>query len=430
MEKQSKFIVGILSIAIAIVLFACTPPKVNDDDNGENRTWVVYKLMAPEGTNEVYFGYSVAMSDDGNTIIIGAIEDDDKATNSGAAYWLRTTDNGATWMTSKFVAYDGTNYAKFGNSVSISADGNTVIVGAMQDRENGFDSGSAYWFRTTDNGTNWITNKFIIPDGVAYDNFGSSVAMSDDGNTVVIGAAGDDFKGSAYWLRTTDNGTNWTTNKLIAYDGEAYDYFGYSVAISDDGNTVIVGAHSDDNNNLDSGSAYWFRTTNGTDWITNKLTTYNSTNYDYFGISVAMSANGNTVIVGAMGEDDSIGAAYWLHTSDNGANWTTNKFTSTLNKEISGYFGSSVAISDDGYTVIIGVPRNTQSGSAYWTRSSDDGATWNSDMFMPNDYQYCNDFGMMAIAISSNGNKCIIGASGHSVSGDGNLGSAYWATSE
>lgn len=428
MEKQSKFIVGILSIAIAIVLFACTPPKVNDDDNDENRTWVVYKLMAPEGTNEVYFGYSVAMSDNGNTIIIGAIEDDDKATNSGAAYWLRTTDNGATWMTSKFVAYDGTNYAEFGNAASISADGNTVIVGAMQDRENGFDSGSAYWFRTTDNGTNWITNKFIIPDGVAYDNFGSSVAMSDDGNTVVIGAAGDDFKGSAYWLRTTDNGTNWTTNKLVAYDGEAYDYFGYSVAISDDGNTAIVGAHNDEDNGNNSGSAYWFRTTDGTNWITNKIIAYDGTNDDVFGCSVGISADGNTIIVGACWDDDALGAAYWLHTSDDGTSWTTNKFTPT-STEIHGHFGASVAISDDGNTVIIGTPRNTQSGSAYWFRSSDGGATWISDMFMPNDYQYCNDFGEK-VAISSNGNKCIIGASGRSVIGDGNLGSVYWATSE
>jgi hypothetical protein len=97
---------------------------------------------------------------------------------------------------------------------------------------------------------------------------------------------------------------------LLASDGVAGDYFGYSVSISSDGNTAIVGAHGDDSPEGDRGSAYIF-TKSGSSWIQQSKLLANDGDYnDYFGISVSISADGNTAIVGAYGDDTSRGSAY------------------------------------------------------------------------------------------------------------------------
>ena len=98
--------------------------------------------------------------------------------------------------------------------------------------------------------------KLVPTDGATSDSFGYSVSISSDGNTAIVGAYGDDgYRGSAYIY--TRSGSTWTQQtKLTASDGVANDYFGYSVSISSDGNTAIVGAYQDDDKGTDSGSAY------------------------------------------------------------------------------------------------------------------------------------------------------------------------------
>jgi len=126
-------------------------------------------------------------------------------------------------------------------------------------------------------------------DGASFDHFGKSVAIS--GNFLVVGAPGqsgygNDVAGSAYVLRTTDDGASWfQTDKLTASDGAADNNFGYSVAIS--GNLIVVGASGEQWNDDDSGSAYVFRTTDdGATWSqTTKLTASDGAAGDYFGIS-------------------------------------------------------------------------------------------------------------------------------------------------
>ena len=162
---------------------------------------------------------------------------------------------GGTWtQTAKLTASDGAGSDYFGYSVSI--DGNTIVIGAYRDDDNGSFSGSAYVF-SNDSGTWTQTAKLTASDGASFDYFGGSVSI--DGNTMVIGAYRDDDNGSSSgsaYVFSNDSGTWTQTAKLTASDGASFDYFGYSVSI--DGNTMVIGAYRDDDNGSSSGSAYVF----------------------------------------------------------------------------------------------------------------------------------------------------------------------------
>ena len=132
----------------------------------------------------------------------------------------------------------------------MAIDGNTIVVGASYDNDAaqgaGVWSGAVYVFRTSDGGATYEVAKLTASDGAAEHYFGTSVAIN--GNTVVIGASGDDgasfSEGSAYVFRTTDGGTTYSqVAKLTASDVTSAEYFGSSVAI--DGDTVVVGTLRD-----------------------------------------------------------------------------------------------------------------------------------------------------------------------------------------
>jgi hypothetical protein len=157
----------------------------------------------------------------------------------------------------KLLASDGAAGDKFGNKVSISGD--TAIVGAFFDDDNGSESGSAYIFSRNQGGAdNWgEVKKLIASDGAAGARFGASVSIS--GDTAIVEASRNDDNGgygSAYIFSRNQGGAdNWgEVKKLTASDGSVDDYFGWSVSIS--GDTVIVSAFYDDDNGENSGSAY------------------------------------------------------------------------------------------------------------------------------------------------------------------------------
>jgi len=207
------------------------------------------KLLAGDGAASDSFGQSVSIS--GGTAIVGAHCDDDNGSASGSAYIFKDTGSGWT-QAAKLVADDGVQSDYFGYSVSIS--GGKAIVGAYGDADKGSDSGSAYIFQDTGSGWDQVA-KLVAADGAAADHFGYSVSIS--GGTAIVGADGDDDKGpwsgSAYIFQ--DTGTGWTQEaKLLAADAVyESDHFGFSVSIS--GGTGLVGARADDNC---AGSAYVF----------------------------------------------------------------------------------------------------------------------------------------------------------------------------
>ena len=213
----------------------------------------------------------------------------------------------------KLTADDGAASDGFGISVSI--DGDTVVVGAHADDDKGSQSGSAYVFTrdaASDLASGWThVAKLTADDGAAYDEFGYSVSI--DGDTVVIGANKDRDKGinsgSAYvFTRATasDLASGWTqVAKLTADDGAADDYFGSSVSI--DGDTVVIGAKCDDDKGDKSGSAYVFTRATASDLASGwtqvaKLTDVDGAASDIFGYSV--SIGGGTVVIGAYEDDD------------------------------------------------------------------------------------------------------------------------------
>jgi len=316
------------------------------------------KLTANDKAESVAdrFGYSVAIS--GSTAIVGAYGDDNPGNSSGSAYLFDTT-TGA--QTRKLVANDRAGGDYFGYSVGIS--GSTAIVGAWGDDGR---RGSAYLFDTT----GAQIQKLTASDRAISDYFGYSVAIS--GSTAIVGAYraddnGYDF-GSAYLF---DTATGAQTQKLTASDGAAYDYFGYSVAIS--GNLAIVGAYRDDGY---TGSAYLFNTTTG-DQIA-KLTAADGAESDYFGWSVGIS--GSTAIVGALYDDDnggSSGAAYLFDLSDLDPSVVSLTETAKLlasDGAALDRFGISVALS--GSTAIVGAWADDTNGIG----SRDNGAAYFYDI--------------------------------------------------
>ena len=235
-----------------------------DDDNGASSGSAylfdattgrqLAKLLANDGAAGDSFGLSVAIS--GATAIVGAYRDDDKGTNSGSAYLFDTTTGR---QIAKLLADDGASGDQFGRSVAIS--GTTAIVGAVTDNDNHTGSGSAYLFDTT---TGDQIAKVLPDDGAADDFFGYSVAIS--GDTAIVGAYLDDEDGStsgsaSIFQRDFGGPNNWgQVVKLTASDAAAIDWFGFSVAISGapGKGIVIVGALADDDNGGNSGSAYLF----------------------------------------------------------------------------------------------------------------------------------------------------------------------------
>ena len=279
-----------------------------------NGTWTqTAKLTASDGQAGDRFGFSVAI--DGDTAIVGAVGDDDRGVTAGAVYVFQRLA-GSWFFIDKLLASDGQALDTFG--VFVEIDGDTAIVGADGDDDLGGGSGSAYVFQRVGNAWN-ETAKLTASDGQAGDNFGRSVAI--DGDTVIIGAYRDDDhgggSGSAYVFQRVGNGWN-ETAKLTASDGQAGDNFGRSVAI--DGDTAVVGAAGDDDRGGDSGSAYVFEKVGGTWTQTAKLLAPDGQAGDEFGFSVAISAG--TSIIGASKDDVSefdSGSAYifpWTRPND------------------------------------------------------------------------------------------------------------------
>ena len=344
------------------------------DHGGADNWGQVKKLTAGDGDARDRFGISVSISED--AAIVGAFADDDNGSESGSAYMFSRDHGGADMWgeVKKLTAGDGAAGDRFGYSVSISGD--AAIVGAFADDDNGDSSGSAYIFSRDHGGADmWgEVKKLTAGDGAAGDRFGYSVSIS--GDTAIVGAYWDDdngdSSGSAYIFSRDHGGADmWgEVKKFVAGDGAGYDFFGENVSIS--GDTAIVGARNDDDNGSGSGSAYiFYRDQGGVDnWgEVKKLTADDGADYDLFGLGVSIS--GDTAIVGAVYDDDNgseSGSAYIFSRDQGGAdNWGQVKKLLAGDGAADDYFGWGVSISGD--TAIVGAYGDDDngdfSGSAY-----------------------------------------------------------------
>jgi hypothetical protein len=327
---------------------------VFERNHGGADNWAqVQKLVASDAEVEDYFGYRVAIS--GDTIVVGSPEDDDACPldpecDSGSAYVFRR--GGIEWeQQAKPTADDGASDDSFGFSVSLSGD--TAVVGAYMKNTQ---TGAAYVLERNQDGVEeWGRVQTLTASGVApYDWLGYSVSLSRD--TAVVGAPGDESgRGTAYVFERNQGGSadNWGEVAVLSVTvkADAGDNFGWAVAIS--GDTAVVGAPQDDANR---GRAYVFERNQGgsaDNW--GQVAVLSATLYadptDNFGWAVAIS--GDTIVVGAPGDDSDYGAAYVFERNQGGADqW--GQVHRQPGSVTSGEFGRSVAISDD--TVVVGAP--------------------------------------------------------------------------
>ena len=219
------------------------------------------KLLASDPKMFDHFGWSVSASGDGNTIAVGApFADRGNNADQGSAdiFWR----NGSKWLQQQQVtSADGAAFDRFGWSLSISSDGKKMVVGAPYHKVSGkSEQGAAYVF--VRNGGQWTQQqKLTASDGSVGDRFGCSVSMSSDGNIIVIGAPFADVdnrndQGSAY-VFVQSKGQWIQKQKLTALDGSLNDHFGQSVSISGSGNVMVSGAHDKNiGRNTSQGSVY------------------------------------------------------------------------------------------------------------------------------------------------------------------------------
>jgi hypothetical protein len=401
-------------------------------------TWVqqAYVKASNAGRNDM-FGLTVALSRNGNTMAVAASweasaatgvngnQDDDSIPQAGAVYvFVRSGD---TWLQQAYIkasntgrkgAGDDIEGDQFGFSLALSGDGNTLAVGAIsedsastgvngdQADDSALSSGAVYVFMR--NGSTWAQQAFVKgANSEAADLFGYGVALSGDGNTLVV--AGYDEDGSGRGVNPADDNRLPGTGAIYAFERErgawrqtSYlkgsrsqrnDALGYAVAISEDGSTIAAGTGEESCLNpginpsgcdvdtfpshLPAGSAgavyVWVRTGDG--WVEQAfIKSSNPDLEDWFGVRLALSGDGNSLLVGAPLEDSGArcpggrqdddaatdaGAAYLFTRA--GSNWRQASYVKASNADPFDEFAASVAISNDGRALTLGA--RTEAGA-------------------------------------------------------------------
>ncbi len=390
------------------------------------------------------FGYSVALSTDGNTLAVGAKgeaskatsingdETDDSAPSSGAVYVFGRS--GTDWVQRAYVkASNSGSYDAFGTCVALNADGTTLAVGARgesssatgvggneSDNDAGR-SGAAYVFAF--NGATWSQQAYIKASNTdGGDEFGSSIALNSDGNTLAVGAPGEASKAKGVGGSQTDNsatlsgavyvflrsGVDWAQQAYLkASNTEMEDQFGFSLALSGDGDTLAVGAlgessagtgvgGSQSNNDAGSSGAVYVFTRSGDTWAQQAYVKASNTGaQDAFGHSVALSSDGETLAVGAQGEAGNTTGA-WGNQTDGGvgvqandsapsagavyvfglgaAGWGQQSYVKASNTGAYDFFGASVALSSNGATLAVAAPYEDSSAQGVGGDQADNDA--------------------------------------------------------
>ncbi len=386
----------------------------DEDDSGAPDSGAVYVfawsgtrwaqeayLKASNAARDDAFGSSLALSADGARLVVGAPAEDssavgvggdqsnDAAGDSGAAYvFVRA---GATWTQQAYVkASDTAPFDGFGKSVSLSADGARLAVGAFQ--QSGY-AGAAYVFSWS--GTAWTQDAHLTASNAdPADRFGSSVSLAADGTWLVVGAPGEASSATGVGGVETDNGAwasgaayvfsrvgaSWTQEAYVkASNTGANDNFGFSVALSADGSRLVAGAEGEasratgiDGSQGDgadgAGAAYVFSRV-GTTWAQEAYVKASNTGAgDLFGYSVSLSGDGEHLAVGANLEassatgidgldDDRVGGSGAAYTFTRvGTTWVQHAYVKASNTGAEDVFGAAVSLSEGGAALAVGAP--------------------------------------------------------------------------
>jgi hypothetical protein len=329
------------------------------------------------------------------------------------------------------------------DSVALSADGTTLVATAPLEASaaTGVDgnqadnsaSGAGAGYVFVRNGGAWTQQAYLKTSSTAAgDTLGESVAVSADGSTVALGASSRSSQTGEVDVFVR-SGTTWTQQaELVASNAETFDSFGCSVALSADGNTLVVGAYGEDSNATgvdgnqadnsvaSSGAAYVFERS-GTTWTQpHYLKASNPDTADLFGVALAISADGSTIAVAAREEasaatgidgnqaDNSAAGAGAVYVFVRGASWTQQAYVKATDTHLGDQFGFRVGLSADGSTLAVGANLASPGGAAYiYTRS---GTTWAPQARLVASNADANDEFGIALALSGDGGTLAVAA--------------------
>ena len=446
-----------------------------------------YVKASNTGANDV-FGDAIALSSDGNTLAVGAPgessnatgiggnQTDNTAPNAGAVYVF--TRAGTTWTQQAYIKASNAGAGDaFGSAVALSGDGNTLVVGAHgeasiatdingdQTNNGAANAGAAYVFIRS--GTTWTQQAYVKASNTeANDGFGTSVVLSGDGNTLAVGAVNEASAAIGIGGNQADNaaanagavyvftrgGTTWMQQVYVkASNTGTGDRFGTSVALSDDGNTLAVGAIDEDsaatgiggnqadNTAANAGAVYVF-TRRSTSWTQQAYVKASNTGTgDRFGSSVALSGDGSTLAAGARSEASAAtgidgdqadntaagaGAVYVFTRS--GTTWAQQAYVKASNTQAGDSFGLSAALSEDSNTLLVGAPNESSAATGIGGSQADNaaanagagyvftrnGARWTQRAYVKASNTGAGDSFGISVAVSSNGSTVAAGASG------------------
>lgn len=306
------------------------------------------------GSTNAAFGYGIDMNGIGDIVIVGEMGNDTGGADRGAAYVFKFENN--TWLQKQeLFPSDPSNSAYFGRTVSINSTGDIIAVSAPL-KSNG---GKVYIFQY--DGTSYVeTHSIVSNDIAAGDSFGDGMTLNDSGNRLIVGAPGK-FSGTGAVYIFDYNGTSWIqSQKIVAADGAADDYFGRDIAITSTNITMIIGASRDDITGTNQGSAYIYNLVGSTWTFQTKLIASDGATNNFFGNKVDIDAAGTRAIVGAVGNSLNNGAVYVY--DYNGTTWTQKQKITATPVIGTGRFGSGVAISNSGSRIICGSDGTDYSG--------------------------------------------------------------------
>jgi len=339
------------------------------------------KIEPPQGQSNHFIGSNVAMSLDGNTIVISAHGSNN---NQGGAYvyrWVAPNWNQETLLTTR-------GESNLGLTMFVAQDGNTVLLpNATSNNSQGTVLGYKYFNNT------WVSNKFteqpfggtIVPGSF----FGLANAFSSNANVLAIGSPGSNLnQGAAYVYRWT---TSWSASNAI-YAPESNTSFGNPIAMSGDGNRMVIGAIG---SNQNQGAAYVYQW-NGTNWLQQtKLSASDGRPSDRYGQFINMSFDGNSIVITAPTKDvvpNSNQGASYLYTWSN-VNWVETKLL-YLNASSNNTFGQRPVFSGNNSTLVIGgsnavyVFRNTSNTTSNLSSITSTTVSLSSNVTVFNTFEY------------------------------------------
>jgi hypothetical protein len=459
MSVELRLVTGVALILITGIGLAAgrQAPPSGSVTAGQLREIAYLKASNPDaddhfgcgGQLDGHAGWGVAISGDGNTVAVGAPhessgargingnQNDNEMYASGAVYVF--VRSGAGWVQQAYVKPANPQMgAEFGHVVALSADGNTLAVSAFGEASkstgvngDGQDhsipqAGAAYVF--TRKGTNWSQQAYVKASNTGHaaatadsfgdgDQFAASMALSDDGRTLAVGAITEDSASPGINGKQDDNsnqsagavyvfaltGSAWAQQAYVkAANPDPGDMFGYSVSLSADGNTLAAGSFDEggsargingpyDNMRRGSGAVYVFSRA-GSTWTQQAyIHADNAEAGDSFGVNVVLSDDGNTLLASSLDEDCkatgvnatgcdndrmddiSTGAAYVFVRS--GTTWTQQAFLKASNTGPNDWFGSRATLSGDGNTAALGASLEDSSGKGINGKQDDDAAS-------------------------------------------------------